>query len=193
MRNNDFGSTGIARKLNGDIINGVGNKIVQLINRYVSLEKEIQKMVDQVCRQYCEKCFSRCCREEMCRESTESSFLAMLVEEQGVGYDTRSGWMGPSGCRLAYGRPLVCYEYFCDDILGRHSFRNTKITEIVHGFTTIGTRAHGGKHLMCIEDLGVISSEKIEKMTDRISLVMRKSADFQRSPAWPGDHVKMTF
>lgn len=161
-------------------MNGVGGKMAQLIDRYVSLEKEIQKLIYQASRRYCEKCSSRCCREEMCRESIESPFLAMLVEEQGVRHNFRNGWMSPSGCRLAFGRPLVCYEFFCDDISQRQSFRDTKITEIVHDFATIGTRAHGSKHLLCIEDLGIISPAKIEKMIYRISLVTNKLADFQR-------------
>jgi hypothetical protein len=165
------------RKLNGENMNGVDSKMAQLINRYVSLEKEIQKLIYQAYHHYCEKCSSRCCREEMCRESIESSFLAMLVEEQGARYDARNGWMGPSGCRLAYGRPLVCYEFFCDDISRRHSFQNIKITEIVHAFTTIGARAHGSKHLLCIENLDIISSEKIEKMISKTGSVMNELAN----------------
>lgn len=148
------------------------SKMAGLIDSYVSLEKVLQQLIFQTFRHHCENCASRCCREEMCRESMESAFLAMIVKKQGVRYDNRTGWTGPSGCRLAYGRPLVCYEFFCDRILQRQSGRDKKIAEMIRDFTTIGNRAHGRKHLMCIEDLGIISPAKIEKMVSKIGSVM---------------------
>lgn len=174
-----FGA-GTIGKSNGEIMNVLDNKMVQLIKRYVPLEKEIQKLARQACHHYCEKCSSRCCREEMCRESIESPFLAMLVEDQGLQYETRKGWMGPSGCMLPYGRPLVCYEFFCDNISRHQSFRDKKIIEIINDFTAIGARARGSKHLLCIEELGIISSAKTDKMISKISMIMSKLADFQR-------------
>jgi len=160
-------------------MNDIRSKMESLIDNYVSLEKEIQQLIHRAFHRHCEKCASRCCREEMCRESMGSAFLAMIVKKQGVRYDNQTGWTGPSGCRLAYGRPLVCYEFFCDHILQRQSCRDKKIAEMIHDFAAIGDRAHGRKHLMCIEDLGIISPAKIEKMVSKIGLVMSGLTDFK--------------
>ena len=150
--------------------NSVDYKITNLLDRYASLEKEIQKLIYQTCGHFCGKCSSRCCKEEICEESIESTFLSMLVERQGVQYDLQNGWMSASGCRLFYGRPLVCYEFFCKDILKSHLFRAINIKKIVNDFVSVGNRARGNTHLICVDNLEIISSLRIDKMIYKIGL-----------------------
>ena len=63
----------------------------------------------------CARCTSVCCREVMCRESVDSDFLRFVLGPRVDDYGVNDGWYVPgSGCRLGYGRPLVCYEFFCE-------------------------------------------------------------------------------
>lgn len=149
------------------------------IHHSVSLEKEIQKLIYQTSSHYCEKCSSRCCKEEICKESIESPFLLILIEKQRIRYDIQNGWISPSGCRLVYGRPLVCYEFFCEDILKSYLFRAINIKKIINGFASVGNKAHGYTHLLCIDNLGIISSSKIGKMIYKISSVMNEIANIR--------------
>ena len=176
----------IARKLKHQIMNGVDCNFANLFDRYAPLEKEIQKLIYEASTHFCGKCSSSCCKEEICKESIESSFLSILVEKQRIRYDTQNGWISPSGCRLDYGRPLVCYEFFCEDILKSYLFKAANIQEIIKDFASVGNKAYGNTHLLCIDNLDIISSTKIEKMIYKISLVMNKMANFR----FPADALK---
>ncbi len=151
-------------------------KLANLFGRYAFLEKEIQKLIYQASGHFCSKCSSQCCKEEICRESIESSFLSILIKKQRIRYDAQNGWISPSGCRLHYGRPLVCYEFFCKDILKNYLFQTADIRKIINDFIAIGNKAHRNTHLICIDNLGIISSMKIEKINYKIGLVMKKIA-----------------
>ena len=160
-------------------MNGVDCKLANLFDGYVSLEKEIQKLIYQESTLLCGKCSSICCKEKICKESIESSFLSILIEKQRIRYDSQNGWISPSGCRLDYGRPLVCYEFFCDDMLKSYLFMTTNIQIIIKDFVSVGNKAYGHTHLLCIDNLDIISSTKIEKMIYKISLVMNKIASLR--------------
>jgi hypothetical protein len=158
-------------------MNGVDSKMEKLLKIYISLEKEIQKLIYQICSHYCGKCSLRCCKEEFCRESIESPFLSMLIERQNIKYDFQNGWISPSGCRLNYGRPLVCYEFFCKDILKSPLFIDKNIKKIIKDFTSVGNKARGNTHLVCIDNLETISPTKIDKMIYKIGSVINEIDD----------------
>jgi len=143
-----------------------------IIDCYIALEKELQKLIHQVTDPFCSKCRGECCKEEICKESIESSFLAILIKKQQIQYDSRSGWLGASGCRLEFGRPLVCYEFFCEDVLKKALFKASHIQAIISDFVSVGKNAHGNTHLICVENLDRLSSTKIEKIYDNIRLNM---------------------
>jgi len=160
-------------------MNGTVCKLGELLDGYASLEKKIQKMIYPVVNHYCNKCISRCCREEICKESIESSFLSVLIEKQRIPYDTKNGWISLSGCRLGFGRPKVCYEFFCEDILKSDLLIPAYILEIIKDFSLIGNKAYGNIHLLCIENLEIISSKKIDKMIHKICILMNKVANIR--------------
>jgi len=160
-------------------MNGADYKLANLFYRYASLEKEIQRIIYQASARFCGKCSSTCCKEEICRESIESSFLSILIEKQRIRYDTQIGWISPSGCKLDYGRPLICYEFFCDDILKRTLFKPANIHKIIKDFASVGNRAYGYTHLFCINNLDIISSMKIAKMIYKINSVMKEVANIR--------------
>ena len=144
--------------------------IDELIDCYIALEKELQKLIHQVFDPFCTNCRGECCKAEICKESTESAFLENLVKKQQIQYDNRSGWLGASGCRLEFGRPLVCYEFFCEDVVKSTEFKASHIQAIINDFVSIGKNAHGNTHLICVENLDCLSSRKIEKMDNKIRL-----------------------
>jgi hypothetical protein len=158
-------------------MNTIMFKLGQLLDRYICLEKKIQKLIYPLSKNYCSKCHGKCCSEQICKESTESVFLSMLVEKQSIQYDNRNGWLGTSGCRLDYGRPLVCYEFFCEDLLKSSFFKATNIQTIIHDFVSIGENAHGKSHLICLNDLNVLSLKKVKKMSMRVSLMLNMVAN----------------
>lgn len=101
----------------------------------------------------------------------------MLAEKQSIDYDRQKGWIGPKGCRREYGRPLVCYEYFCDRILNSDNFRKSNILPIIKEFVSMGNKAYGNTHLICIYDLNIISKNKIVKINGKIEDLMNKLAN----------------
>ena len=154
-------------------MNGIEEKRIQLFDRYVLLEKQIQQLMDPLSRPYCRRCTAVCCREEMCRESIESAFLSVLVQMQKIRYNRQNGWLGNAGCRLAYGRPLVCYEFFCEDILHSESFQNAPVRHIVREFVSLGNRVYGNAHLICISDLDILSVRKMDKLLNKINVMLK--------------------
>ncbi len=171
------GSTEIAKKLKLQIMNGVDCRLANLLTIYVCIEKEIQKLIYQTSFHFCKECSSRCCKEEICRESIESAFLSILVEKQKNQYDTKNGWISPLGCSLDYGRPLVCYQFFCEEILESYLFKKASIHKIINEFASVGNKANGNTHLLCINNLTIISSTKIKKMINKFNLLMKKMAN----------------
>lgn len=150
--------------------------LLTVFQTYSSLEKEIQKRTNQISSHFCNRCPSKCCKEEICRESVESTFLSILVEKQNIEYDRQNGWISPSGCRLNYGRPLVCYEFFCEDIVRSKNFQSSNIQRIIKEFISIGKRAYGNTHLICIDNLKTISQIKIAKINYKLKELMNKLA-----------------
>jgi len=144
--------------------------IDDIIDGYIALEKELQKLIHQVIGPFCSNCRGECCKAEICKESTESAFLEILIKKQQIQYDNRSGWLGASGCRLEFGRPLVCYEFFCEDVVKNAIFKASPIQAIITDFVSIGKNAHGNTHLICVQNLDCLSSRKIEKIDDNIRL-----------------------
>jgi len=155
------------RKIDYRIMNRNNNKLPILFQKYSFLEKEIQKRT-KISEHFCKECPAICCKEEMCSESIESKFLYMLIEKQNIDYDRQKGWLGPSGCRLNYGRPLVCYEFFCDRILSDKNFRASNTQQIIREFISIGSRAYGNTHLICIDNLRIIHRNKIKTINTKI-------------------------
>jgi hypothetical protein len=146
-----------------------------LFDRYIVLEQQIQRMINRASGHFCAKCSSPCCKECYCKESIESPFLSALIKKQKIAYHATKGWMSPKGCRLEYGRPPVCYDFFCDAIAGSPSFQATDIQEFIREYLATGNNALGSTHLVCIDDLESISQKKIDKMLWRIESLIEET------------------
>jgi len=102
-------------------------------------------------------CTACCCRADICEEASGSAFLNKLLSKQGietVDMDDRYGWLDVNGCRLEYGRPPICYSFYCDEVLQKLHDRESHLVAQVLGklIHHIGQNALGGWHLVEIMD-----------------------------------------
>lgn len=148
-----------------------------IIQLWIQVEKEIQKRTDEISCGMCVHCQPNCCAEKICQESLSSSFLRLLVQLQDVSYDLDSGWLGPRGCRLKSGRPLVCYDYFCDPMIDSDIMQSSGIRELIKQFKSVGNRAHGHDHLICMSDLNQISAKKLVTMRQKLEVLLKEFQD----------------
>jgi len=151
--------------------------LARFFHSYISCEEMILKAVRAVSHPFCSICRTKCCKENMCRESVESIFLSRLIKRQHIAYDPKNGWMSVHECRLSFGRPPVCYEFFCEPILRSNHFKASNIQQGIKEFISIGNRALGNTHLICVDHLQLISSKKILQMNDRIDQLMVNLTD----------------
>lgn len=87
-----------------------------LLEEYAELERGVQELVSAQCREVCELCTSCCCRADLCEEALESPFLCAVHGRNELESD-RYGFLTETGCALETGRPPVCYEFFCGELL----------------------------------------------------------------------------
>ena len=128
-----------------------------LIERYSDLEYGIREKMAQLFCGICGMCTACCCRADICEEATQSAFLSLLLKKQGLSkdkMDEKYGWLDLHGCSLDYGRPPVCYSYYCDELLERLPDDEARLSAKILGnlIFHIGRNALGGWHLVEIMD-----------------------------------------
>jgi len=128
----------------------------------------------------CARCTSVCCKEVMCRESIDSDFLRFLLGSRIDDYSLNTGWHVPgAGCRLSHGRPLVCYEFFCEQFDAQDW---TQLKQLSRAFKTLYANAFAGQHMLVVDDIGRITANKLvvmygklEALRDRANQALRQS------------------
>ncbi|RKX33656.1 MAG: hypothetical protein DRP64_20745 [Verrucomicrobia bacterium] len=143
--------------------------IDSILKPYIELESSVRLLMTQLFSETCGMCTACCCRADICEEATGSAFLSRLLERQELfvdNMDDRYGWLDLDGCSLDYGRPPVCYTYFCDELLARLPDDDARHTARVLGrlMDHVGKDALGDWHLVEImdpDDLGMIAPEDI--------------------------------
>lgn len=125
--------------------------------RYIQLESRVREIMIQSFSETCGMCTACCCRADICEEVGESAFLSNLLKRQGINtddMDERFGWLDLQGCSLEYGRPPVCYAYYCDELLSRLPDDEARHASSILGKLVlhIGQNALGGWHLTEIMD-----------------------------------------
>ena len=150
------------------------DQLLFFLRTYIQIEKKLLAKVKNLSADYCRICQLKCCKEVYCRESMESSFLNTLISFQQIQYDPQYGWLTPHGCQLAYGRPLVCYEFFCSKILLDVNFKRFNLLEDIREFISIGNRIYGNTHLICVENLRLITPQKLIKIQSKMEIFLKK-------------------
>jgi hypothetical protein len=114
----------------------------------------------------CARCANVCCKEALCRESIDSDFLRFVLDAKVDDYSASDGWYVPgSGCRLSYGRPLVCYEFFCEQ------FDTQEISsrrQLSRAFKQVYARAYADQHILTVDDISRISEHKLGIILGRL-------------------------
>ncbi|MEN8253848.1 MAG: hypothetical protein ABFR33_00105 [Verrucomicrobiota bacterium] len=131
--------------------------INDILKPYAELETSIQQLMTELFSETCGMCTACCCRADICEEAGESAFLSLLLEQQELStddMDDRFGWLELHGCSLEYGRPPVCYIYFCDELLARLPDDESRHVAKTLGrlMNHIGQNAIGEWHLVEIMD-----------------------------------------
>lgn len=143
------------------------SELKHLLENYAELERGVQKLVSEQCFSMCSFCTTACCcRADLCEEALESPFLRLLHRRNELESD-RYGFLIETGCALKTGRPPICYEFFCDDLLGtlpNNLYR--KMIRILGMLPThAGQNAFGETHLveiMRLEDLDGVAFQCLE-------------------------------
>lgn len=128
----------------------------------------------------CASCASVCCKEAMCRESVDSDFLRFLLGPVAEGYSVDAGWYVPgSGCRLSYGRPLVCYEFFCEKFESQDWTQPRQLSRVLR---KVYANAFAGQPMLVVEDISRITAHRLDIMYGRLeNLREMANAALQRS------------
>lgn len=148
----------------------MNSRLEHLLEEYAELERGVQALVGQNCQPICELCTTCCCRADICEEAVASPFLRLLhgrneLESDGYGFLTETG------CALEVGRPPVCYEFFCGDVLGAMpDALHSHMLRILGSLPThAGQNAHGEAHLVEVmdeEELEHLAFQRLEKQMD---------------------------
>jgi hypothetical protein len=149
------------------------NSIDDLLRPYSELETSIRHLMSNLFSESCGMCTACCCRADICEEATESAFLAKLLERQGLkagNMDERVGWLDLHGCSLEYGRPPICYAYYCDELIARlpdddARYSASLLGKLIHH---IGRNALGGWHLVEVMDEKDLAKVDLEGIFQRL-------------------------
>jgi hypothetical protein len=147
---------------------------------HIEVESILQSLAAMQDDPPCASCASVCCKEVMCRESRDSDFLRFLLGPQVEAYDVDAGWyvLG-SGCRLGYGRPLVCYEFLCEKFEAQDW---TRLKQLSRAFKKLYANVFAGQHMLVVEDINRITANRLnviharlEKLRDDANAALRHS------------------
>ncbi len=150
------------------------NSIDSIIEPYIELEQSVRERMTELFSGVCGLCTACCCRVDICEEALQSPFLSMLLERQeqkAEDMDDRYGWLDLHGCSLEYGRPPVCYTYFCDELLARLPDEESRWVARVLGRLVeyVGENAYREWHLVEISDPGDLQHVDIDAIMVRLS------------------------
>lgn len=145
-----------------------------LVSAYAALESSVRSLMSDLFSTACGMCTACCCRADICEEALNSAFLSQLLGRQGLGpkdIDDRYGWLDLHGCTLEYGKPPVCYAYFCDHLLARLPDEETRFVVQVLGklMYHAGQNALEEWHLVEIRKPAELSRIDCERMLQQLT------------------------
>lgn len=141
------------------------NSIDQLLGPYAELEDAIRELMISIFSKDCGLCTACCCRADVCEEALQSAFLKKLLQRQNIKeseMDDRYGWLDVNGCILKYGRPPVCYSFYCKEVLQKFHDDEAREAALILGrlIYHIGQNALGGWHL--VEIMNEVDLDRVD-------------------------------
>ena len=147
----------------------------EFVSAYGRFEKSVQELLGKLFKGDCEWCTACCCEVHLCEETERSVFLQRLLNRQGLKQsemDPKYGWLESFGCRLEYGRPPVCYAYFCDELLNKFPEEEQRRAVLLLGSLPeyIGRNAFGELHLTEEGDAQRFERVDVERLFERLAV-----------------------
>ena len=143
-----------------------------ILKDYAAFEAEVRAYSSGLWFQWCSNCSKVCCNAVYCHETFDSPFLQLLLKRHShrFAHSTRKDWLGESGCELPVGRPSVCYEFLCGDILEAPQTPMQRYAMMVLSklISHIGKRALGSRHLIEIMDPAELKKVKYSRFKKRL-------------------------
>jgi hypothetical protein len=163
--------------------------IDDILEPYAELEKSVRSLMAELFSESCGMCTACCCRADICEETTQSAFLSKLLVKQDLSaddMDDRIGWLDLHGCSLEYGKPPICYEYFCDQLLARLPDEEARFSARILGklMDYVGQNALGSWHLveiMNVNDLGKVSIDMLTQRLDEAVLAFEAIEEYMQA------------
>lgn len=146
----------------------MNTELKHLLEEYAALERGVQDLVSAQCCGVCGLCtVACCCRADICEEALESPFLQLLHQKTGLESDAY-GFLTENGCSLPVGRPPICYDFFCEELLdAQPDDLHRRLLRILGALPThAGHNAYGDTHLVEImqaEELEHLAFQRLEK------------------------------
>jgi hypothetical protein len=130
---------------------------------HIRLEKILQMVAANILSKECSECTDICCKKKFCQESMDSTFLLFILGKQAKLYSKTDGWLTmDQGCSTPFGRPPVCYEFFCS------KFKNDKYINDLKFFSglfkKIYNNTHGNQHMVVLKSLETITNYRLGKI-----------------------------
>jgi len=151
--------------------------LARALEAYIALERRVQELASGGCAHVCAACRAPCCEAAFCSESWEAPWLAAAIARGGSrrpvpdGARVVEGHLASDGCTLRFGRPPVCYEFACADVIATlpsHDLRYL-YRAISHVITFAGEDALPGTHLVEVADLAKIDGARARRLGRRIA------------------------
>ena len=144
----------------------------RILDEYAAFETVVRQTISDLCAPHCSVCELVCCGPQFCRENIDSAFLNRLnaKNRQNMVFSAQRGWLTPSGCALAAGRPPVCYQFNCDKIIDTlPDDLNRYLVRVLSNLVPhIGKRALGNRHLVEIMDPDQLEKVKYSRFSKRL-------------------------
>ena len=147
------------------------------LDEYIALERRVRPVASGTCAGTCGACRNPCCHAFFCEEAWETPWLRAATSRRGAvravaPEDAIEGHLARDGCRLRFGRPPVCYEFACADVLGTFPTDEQKylFRVVSHVITFAGEDALPGTHLVEVQELGKLDRARVARLRARIAL-----------------------
>ena len=166
----------------------------RIVDEYTEFEHRVRELMIAQAAPCCSVCPSCCCRFDICEETIDSAFLSLIRtrEEPGESFSDSYGWLTPTGCLLKIGRPPVCYEFLCDDIMHSMPDDDARFALRTLGMliTYVGRKAIGTRHLVELlnpDDLLRLRYERFHARLATAQTALEDIEEYFSSGAFPDE------
>lgn len=142
--------------------------LIEIRKVHIEIEHYLQQLAINCSFNKCSTCTNVCCKEEFCRESKTSDFLRFILGNKIIDYDKKNGWLNKSsGCTITFGRPFVCYEFFCSQF--PEDSESKKLQEQSKRFSRIYAKVFRNKHILEIDNIDSIPENKLKSLLIKLN------------------------